>query len=98
MEGCLPSGLLVWRARCLWLDEGLLRGGGLGVSPPILGAFFSKSPRKLFFFWETTSGWIPYSALLGWTVDTCVRQVTEALWFRLQKTAESPQLQFIVGL
>ena len=26
------------------------------------------------FFWKLTSGWFPYSALLGWTVDTCVRQ------------------------
>ena len=46
--------------------------------------FFQES-EEIVFFWETTSGWIPYSALLGWTVDTCVRQVTEALWFRLQK-------------
>ena len=48
------------------------------------------------FFWKLTSGWIPYSALLGWTVDTFLRQVTGALWFRLQKTAEFPQLQFMM--
>ena len=30
------------------------------------------------FFWKLTSGWFPYSALLGWTVDTCVRQSTSS--------------------
>ena len=33
------------------------------------------------FFWETTSGFIPYSAQCGSTVDACSRQSTEAPWF-----------------
>ena len=57
---------------------------------------FARGVQDCGLFWKLTSGWIPYSALLGWTVDTCVRQVTEALWFRLQKTAEFPQLQFMI--
>ena len=35
------------------------------------------------FFWETTSGGFPYSSLVGSTVDTCLRQFTEALGFFL---------------
>ena len=33
-------------------------------------------------FWETTSGWFPYSSLVGSTVDTCL-QFSEALGFFL---------------
>ena len=35
------------------------------------------------FFWETTSGGFPYSSLVGSTVDTCLRQFTEAFGFFL---------------
>ena len=57
---------------------------------------FARGVQDYGLFWKLTSGWIPSSALLGCTVDTCVRQVTEALWFRPQKTAEFPQLQFMI--
>ena len=31
---------------------------------------FARGVQDYGFFWELTSGWIPYLALLGWTVDT----------------------------
>ena len=64
--------------------------------PLYLTVTCSEFAQDYGFFWKLTSGWIPYSALLGWTVDACLRQVTEALWFRLQKILEFPQLQFMI--
>ena len=39
---------------------------------------FARGVQGFAFFWKLTSGWFPYSALLGWTVDTCVRQSTSS--------------------
>ena len=47
---------------------------------------FAMGVQDYGFFWKLTSGWIPHSALLGWTVDTCLRQVTEAF---MVQTAEN---------
>ena len=32
-------------------------------------------------FWKITSGWIPYSAPVGSTLDTCLRQIPEVVHF-----------------
>ena len=48
-------------------------------------------------FWEMTSGWIPYPAPLGSTLDACYVSLRRFFGFRLQKTVESPQLLFIAG-
>ena len=46
-------------------------------------------------FWKLTSGWLPYSALLGSTVDAC--HVSSRRLVQTAQTAVSPQLQFIFG-
>ena len=39
---------------------------------------FDCGEQEYGIFWKMTSGWILYSALVGSTLDTCIRQFTEA--------------------
>ena len=47
-------------------------------------------------FWEMTSGCFPYPAPVGSTLDSCYVSLRRLFGFRLQKTVESPQLQFFM--